>query len=225
MAAAVFLANIEEDDICIRAAENFELNNLLNDNEDAHILNVPENLLLLNDGNDDLFLEIETNNNIPVRSVPISSALQRIQNVWSRSVIGRTYLNEYFFSFDQWPQYMFDLFTSNNIQNYSYRDRNKICIFFWGNGGEFQIMANLCQFFAPPPRLTTANDHRANESSRRKCVELFNTYNQQRFNPNYSRRYYYYSMVERRMLYIDGQPRHYGQRQENGLLNRFPAWY
>lgn len=205
------LANIEDDSVCVAAAERVESIAHLNDNQDDYIVNVPE----------DLFLQVNSAN----IAVPVHSAQDRIRSVLSRSVFGRTYLSEYFFTFDQWPEYMFDLFTSTNIQDYSYVNRNKICVFFWGNGGTFEIMSDLSHFFSPPPRATTAADRRQNESSRRKCMQLFSTYNDQRFNPNYARRYYFYSMIQRRMLFIDGQPRHYGQRQENGLLNRFPAWY
>lgn len=114
-----------------------------------------------------------------------------------------------------WPPYMTELFVMYNIASYSYQNRNKICLFFWANGATYEVMSTLSEFFAPPERLLTGALRRDAQSSHRKCVDLFKTYKKERHNPRYSRKYYYYSMIEGRMLFLDNTPRHYGQRQSN----------
>lgn len=103
---------------------------------------------------------------------------------------------------------------------YSYGMRNKICLFFWGNGATIGIMTTLSKFFAPP---VNENDPQYIQSLR-KCHGLFATYRNERLNPAYAQRYYYYNMLEKRMLYLDGQARHRGQRQSDGVSDALPIW-
>lgn len=137
---------------------------------------------------------------------------ERIKKTYDTKILARPYLQENFFAFENWPSYMVELFILNNIAMYSYSLRNKICLFFWGNGASIEIMITLSEFFAPPLKLVTSEQNRQYNESLRKCHGLFATYNKEKFNPAYSQKYYYYNMYENRMLFIDGQPRHYGQR-------------
>lgn len=139
-------------------------------------------------------------------------------------MLAQSYLNEYFFNFEQWPSYMVELFILNNISMYTYSTRDKICLFFWGNGATIDVMMALSEFFAPPIKCSADEDRRQFESSSRKCEGLFATYRNARFNPAYFERYYYYNIIEGRMLYIDGRPRHYGHRQEDAVMDALPQW-
>lgn len=134
-----------------------------------------------------------------------------IEKTYRCKTLARPYLQEYFFSFESWPTYILELFIKNNIAEYSYVTRNKICLFFYGNGASLEIMQTLSEFFAPCIKECQI---RAFDESLRKCRGLFNTYIKERYNPAYTQRYYYYNMIENRMLFLDGTPRHYGQRKE-----------
>lgn len=72
---------------------------------------------------------------------------------------------------------MVELFMLNNIAMYTYSMRNKICLFFWGNGAKADEMFTLSEFFAPP---ITAIQQRDYNESYRKCLGLFRTYREQR---------------------------------------------
>lgn len=176
-------------------------------------------MALLNDGNDEYFNNVEWPNNHRSQSVD-----DKINSVLRCCITAKMYLVDSFYEFEHWPAYMKSLFVINNIQNYSYVMRNKICLFFWGNGATYEVMCNLCIFFSTKPTLKTERDRKKNECSHRKCRDLFRTYEQQKFNPAYSEKYYFYSMNECRMLYIDGTPRHFGQRA-TGVRNFVPRWY
>lgn len=120
--------------------------------------------------------------------------------------------NDIFFPLQSWPTYMVEIFVLNNIAMYSYNNRNKICLFFWGNGAMIDQMFMLSSLFAPRIQQITREEQYQHESSKRKCIGLFSTYNENKNNPAYAETYYFYSMIEKRMLYIDGTPRHHGVR-------------
>lgn len=213
--AQICLSNVEEDNICLAALQIFEENGLMSAEEDELLLQIPDELFSSNNA-------LPPPAPMPLINVPNPlSAQDLIQQAYSRSPIARVYLEDHFYAFTMWPEYMVNLFVTKNIQNYSYSDRNKICLFFWGNGATFEVMETISHYFAPPPTMITAE----NVSSRNKCRALFNTYTQQRLNPAYAQRYYYFNIHEGRMLFIDGRPRHYGHRQENTVRDRFPSWY
>lgn len=116
--------------------------------------------------------------------------------------------SDIFFPLNAWPSYMVEIFVITNIASYSYNQRNKICLFFWGNGSTIEQMFTLSEMYAPRIIQNTREDRHQYESSKRKCFGLFNTYNENKNNPAYSERYYFYSLIERRMMYINGTPRH-----------------
>lgn len=154
-----------------------------------------------------------------------SDAVRRsIENTYQNSFLARSYLNEHFFAFEQWPPYMVELFILNNILMYTYSTRNKVCLFFWGNGATLDEMMTCSEFFAPPINRATDQERRQYLESSRKCEGLFQTYHNARFNPDYSQRYYYYSIMDGKMLYIDGRSRHYGRRQEDERMDAIPEW-
>lgn len=221
-----------DDNICVQAAERAEVK------------------LLLNDGQDHIFSSLEDFPDQTSRSEPIiepqqsvepsfnhwvhggqniskwSTAVERsIQHTYKNKSMARDYLQNYFFSFEDWPCYMVELFVLNSIAMYSYNMRNKICLFFWGNGATIDIMFTLSEFFAPPVKMITHVQQNQYNESVRKCQGLFETYERERMNPAYSQRYYFYSLYENKMLYIDGRARHYGRRQEDSVLDGFPIWY
>lgn len=139
--------------------------------------------------------------------------------------MARSIAEDLFFGLEQWPGYMVDLFVLKHIGEYSYSDRNKICLFFWGNGAQIETMFTLSELLAPHAKLKSLEDTRQFEQSRRKCEGLFKTYSNERFNPQYASRYYYFNLIERRMLFIDNKPRHFGQRQEDHHMDRGGLWY
>lgn len=192
--------------------------------------------------------EAEKKNSDPVAGTSVdpslSSTLYTIKNVreneekpkWSIAVMNRLkelyrsnptadlYAAEMFFPLTSWPDYMVELFVLSNIANYSYSTRNKICLFFWGNGGTLEILNTFSGIYAPKLELATQEQQRQYNESWRKCEGLFKTYTEQCLNPAYFERYYYYSLMENRMLYIDGRPRHFGRRQEDSGFDPMPAW-
>lgn len=210
-----FWADSEEDQICIEAVQNLE-NSI--------------EWQLLNDGEDNIFANIEhssgSSRSIQINDEPRwTDAVKRsIETTYQNSPLAIRYLNEYFYAFEQWPTYIVELFVLNNISMYTYSTRNKICLFFWGNGATIDIMTTLSEFFAPPIKCSTDEEHRQYQESSRKCEGLFTTYRNERLNPAYYERYYYYNITERRMLYIDGRPRHYGHRQEDANMDAVPEW-
>lgn len=220
-----FLLPNVEDDICLLAAQNireyeefYEKN--ANDDVCIHAIEKFENESLLHDGNDHLFVNIEQSNT----ASNLDSIEYKIQNVIRRSSIAGAYLADSFYAFDLWPNYIKLLFVSNNIQNYNYVTRNKLCLFFWGNGASYEVMCNLSYFFAPKTSTKTYAEIKKNDLSHKKCLGLYKTYTEQQYNPQYSHRYYYYNILQKRMLFIDGTPRHFGKRV-TGHQNYAPRWY
>lgn len=224
---AKFWMESEDDNLCIEVVEALENSlewQLLHDGQD----NVFENL--------DVLPEVPINANVEPNNANIeqisandeprwSDAVRiSIENAYQNSALGRSYLNEHFFCFEQWPSYMVELFILNNIAMYTYSARNKICLFFWGNGATLDVMMTLSELFAPPINRSTDADRRRFHESIRKCEGLFETYRNNCLNPAYSQRYYYYNMIERKMLYIDGRPRHHGRRQEDVNMDAVPEW-
>lgn len=197
-----FFASNEEDEICLSAALKHETNEALNNGQEII------HLAVLTRANQNAMAWTE-------------SVRMRINSVRNNCPIARKYLENYFFGFEQWPPYMTELFVTNNISNYSYAMRNKICIFFWGNGAQFETMWVLSQYYAPRETLRTLYQQRKSEESCRKCKGLFKTYAEQKYNPLYAERYYFYSMIENRMLFLDGKPRFNGERREDYQRNVF----
>lgn len=189
------------------------------------IISNQNNAFFFNDGYNDLLarMNLDTNrsNTSPLYSMEqhwLPEVRLRIEKVRRENQIARLYMENHFYIFEKWPAYITNIFVSKNIAEYNYRDRNKICLFFFGNGATFDLMTNLSEFFANRPKL---NQRQKYEIKYRKCEYLFRIYSTQRHNPNYSERYYYYSIHENRMLYLDGMPRHFGQRQENNFSMHF----
>lgn len=145
--------DFEGDKICLEAIEKYKFDSLLNDGDDNLLHNIQTQSLssslsvysefatdLLNDGIDYIFENIQ----IPSFSDE-TVTLHRDENIhgWDNIVLHRINevrankiiagaLEDMFFSFENLPAYMVNLFVHNNIANYSYAMRNKIC--FWGNG-------------------------------------------------------------------------------------------
>lgn len=146
-----------------------------------------------------------------------------INRIMRENPAAKYYSENMFYKFELWPKYLRDLFVTHSIQNYTYSMRNKICIFFWGNGGTYEIMSTLSEYFAPRLSTNTYKERREYTSSHYKCQQLFKTYSEQLHNPNYYERYYYYNIHQGRMLYMDNVPRCYGQRQPRNP--QLPSWY
>lgn len=204
--------NSVNDDFCLQSANNAELLKLLNDGEDYVFNKVDEKQELEKQKKNDQekpnvsdIRHLEKTSNESKWSVAVK---QRIQNVYNDKIFAKPYLEDQFYSFEKWPPYMVELFILNNISSYSYSLRNKICLFFFGNGAKFEVMFTLIAFFAPTDNISSSEY----KSSYQKCVGLFKTYESEKYNPAYSSRYYYYNMIENRMLYLDGVQRHYGLR-------------
>lgn len=85
-------------------------------------------------------------------------------------------------------------------------------------------MNTFSEIYSPKLELRTQEQQRQYNESWRKCEGLFKTYSEQSLNPAYSEKYYYYSLMENRMLYIDGRPRHFGKRVQDPQTGRLPAW-
>lgn len=149
---------------------------------------------------------------------------KHMKSVYRSNSLARSYAAEIFFPLEDWPAYMVELFVLNDIASYSYVTRNKICLFFWGNGSTIKNLFALSEMFAPKVPRKTHEQQKQFEESTRKCIGLFETYEEQKMNPNYSQKYYYYSLMENRMLYMDGRPRHFAKRQEDPRLDLWPAW-
>lgn len=212
-----------DDDLCKDALEKYEL---------------------LNDGQDYLFTDIDIemrphsvssgaawSSHVPSKKwhetkKPIElkgcsdAAKNHLNQVFKSKTLARSIAENIFFSLEQWPGYMVDMFVLKHVGQYSYSDRNKICLFFYGNGAQIETMFTLSELLAPHARLLSYEDKQQHEQSRQKCEGLFQTYSKERFNPNYTERYYYYSLMERRMLYLDHKPRHFGKRQEDPRMDR-----
>lgn len=215
------------------SAERNEYQLALNDGNDALLMhvNIP-NIKELNNADSTKHCEekngpfAQTSTKAELNQLKWSNELKaRIRHVNYHSPIARTYLEDKFYTFENWPPYMTELFVLNNIQNYSYTMRNKICLFFWGNGSTYDVMSNLSDFYSQPPVLRTREEIHHNTESHRKCVNLFKSYSENLHNANYSRHYYFYNIHQNRMLYIDNRPRHYGVRQEETHLDRLPRWF
>lgn len=233
------LLNDGEDELFLNISESNYLLNLNSVNFPQLVLNEEDlrsidnditrfqTQQMLNDGYDYVFNQIHSQ----IQPAPVNTQYagsyaatnrnrlpidiqNRINYVQNRVPIARVYLENHFFKLELWPSYMIKLFIQNNIAQYSYIVRNKIYLFFWGNGGTYEIMLNISSFYAPRVVLRTREEiYQFNESCR-KCLLLFDTYSAQLNNPNYARSYYYYSIIGRRMLFLDGTPRHFGERQE-----------
>lgn len=146
----------------------------------------------------------------------------RIDLVGQKDFIAKNYLNNHFFCFELWPPYLVELFVRNCIADFSYVLRNKICIFFWGNGATFETMQVLSSYYSIQ---TKKQDLRSYEKSCHKCVALFKMYTDKRFDYDFSHKYYYYNVNKQIMVYVDGTVRSVGERQENSYYNNFPIWY
>lgn len=194
---AEFLSS-SNDELCDRAAEQVEnVQNQIQQRNESGVRGIQS-------------VRDIRNTEKPLQQNISAGAKGRIKTICRTKVLAYPYLIDQFFSFEKWPNYMVELFVLNNVAMYTYTMRNKICLFFFGNGAKIDVMFTLSEFFAPP---MTAIQQRDYNQSYRKCIGLFRTYAEQRTNPAYSQRYYYYNMIERRMLFLDGVPRHYGQRQ------------
>lgn len=150
--------------------------------------------------------------------------MNQLNKVYRSNPRADLYAAELFFPLSSWPGFMVELFVLNNIAKYSYSMRNKICLFFWGNGGTLEKLNTLSEIYSPKLELKTQEQKRQYSESWRKCEGLFKTYSEQSLNPANSERYYYFSLMENRMLYMDGRPRHFGHRQSDSESNRMPAW-
>lgn len=148
----------------------------------------------------------------------------QLKNAYSQNRRAEWWTAEMFFPLKSWPPYMVELFVLKNIAMFTYSDRNKICLFFWGNGATIETLFTVSKLYAPRLDLRTQEQQRQYSESTRKCEGLFKTYNENKFNPAYATRYYYYSLMENRMLYLDGRARHFGQRQEDPILDQVEAW-
>lgn len=194
-----------------------------------------DNKSLLEDDNDFLFNDIQTqippafiHSHQTVEIFPRENNMnksqwsdvvkKRIESVRRENVLAPA-LEDTFWKFEDWPAYMVELFVLNNVSMYSYRNRNKISLFFWGNGATVNTMFQLSEIYAPRISLLSYQNQRDFSQSKKKCIDLFKTYSEQLFNPNYSMNYYYYNLTEKRMLYIDNNQRHHGTRQEQTSYN------
>lgn len=221
---AAFQEPHSDDLLCISAAERADFDCALNDGQDRLFINLPEE----SNVPQPQIIAPGTSFRTPAETNNVNwsnEATARINIVHSQSPLARIYLEDSFYRFEQWPAYMVELFVLNSIQNYSYAMRNKICLFFWGNGATYEIMSKLSTFYAPKALLRTREEQYQFNASHRKCEDLFKTYREQLHNPSYSGKYYYYNIHTGRMLYIDNRPRHYGIRQEEPYLDRFPSWF
>lgn len=203
-----------DDELCVRGAVIAEMAELLNDGQSQIFKEIPiENSTIQRPQLQQFFV----NNQPPAESsndLKWSAAVKAsIEHTYATKSFAKTFLLDRFFAFENWPPYMVELFILNNVAMYSYSDRNKICLFFWGNGATLEDMFTLSEFFAPSTRHLNHEQKSKYNESKRKCIGLFKTYGEQKYNPSYAQRYYFYSMYERRMLFIDSTPRHYGRRQ------------
>lgn len=135
-----------------------------------------------------------------------------IDRIRTENELARVYIENYFYQFEKWPYYITEIFVMKNIANWSYKDRNKICIFFFGNGGTLDIMTNISHFYSPTVIRVMQKRY---DIKYKKCTDLFMTYQRNLYNPAYAERYYYYSIEDKLMLYLDQTPRRNGQRVEN----------
>lgn len=199
----------DEDDwlfksICTQAT-GIDVNknqSLLNNSENQSVGNVSkQHCHVLNDGNDEIFKNFpldeilfrqtessshlsSTKPQIKANAKKLSNYVQdRITYVRKNNPIAQTYLEDMFFNFEAWPFYMAELFVGKNIADFSYSVRNKICLFFWGNGGTYEIMYALNMFFGPRASLKKPEEQYQFENSCRKARDLFKTYSEQCHNP------------------------------------------
>lgn len=229
-----FLEDSNDHLLCNKGSETHEL---LNDGEDHLFKNIEEG------SNSNTSLNINKNTRASSTShVPSSTswhitkkplelkgcseeAKKQVNKAFKENSLAQNIVEDLFFSLEQWPSYMVDLFVTKHVGQYSYSDRNKICLFFWGNGARITTLFTLSELLAPHAKLTNTDLTNQYNQSAKKCEGLFATYDKEKFNPQYSRRYYYYNMIERRMLYLDNRPRHYGIRQEDPMMDRLGIWY
>lgn len=197
------------------------MNNLLLDDDIICLsgLDIYESGLILNDGNDDIFNHVEqpAHNNIhsDIQKKQLKwsyRARERILYIREHYPAAQAFLDDFFYNFEFWPPYMVDLFVLNSIAMYSYSMRNKICLFFFGNGGNYDIFFKLSQYFAIKSSIDSYDKYRDYQRSRRKAEDLFKTYSREINNPDYARQYYFYSIEDKLMMYLDNTPRRNGGR-------------
>lgn len=228
------LKNSNEDLLCSSALETYEL---LNDGEDNLFKNIEEGTNSAQSSNTDKKTKASSTSHEPSSTTwhvtkklielkgCSEEAKKQVKKAFEKNSLAQNIVEDLFFNLDQWPSYMVDLFVTKHIGQYSYSDRNKICLFFWGNGARITTLFTFSELLAPRAKLTNTELTNQYNQSLKKCEGLFATYDKERFNPQYSQRYYYYNMIERRMLYIDNRPRHYGIRQEDPMMDRLGIWY
>lgn len=214
-----------DDEICVRAAENVtEAEMFMSPSGDELCVLALERMeykSMLNDGNDNSIMQADSEVTQTV-SNGTSVVEVRILNIMSSNYLAKAYIDNMFYSFASWPTYMKEVFVLTHIMHYNYATRNKICLFFWGNGATCEIMFNLSFFFGPQINIRNYEDAKADERSRKKCVGLFKTYSKELHNPQYNQRYYYFNIHIGCMLYIDGTPRRNGRRTNE--IPRIPRW-
>lgn len=212
-----FETNSVDDEMCAMAADQSESRQ---SNDQTYT-----DFFEMNSTDDDLCArataQIEQDNSVRQND---ASNETKIRRIIEGSPAAKYYSENFFYKFEMWPKYLKDMFVSNSIQKYTYAMRNKICLFFWGNGGTYEIMKGLSEYFSPQSSLKTYNERREYSSSHHKCQQLFKTYSEQLHNPNYCERYYYYNIHRGCMLYMDNVPRVYGQRQRRNE-HMPPSWY
>ena len=155
--------SVDCDAICVSAIEKFECE------------------ILLNDGYDNIFAECQREKQYSVNTVD-----NIIESVLRRKTVARTYINTFFFNFSMWPIYIKEIFVRTHIINYSYTTRNKIYLFFWGNGATCDIMFCLSEFFGPKVHIKLLQQQKKLDTHQRKCLGLFRTYTEQKYNSQWN---------------------------------------
>lgn len=220
------LANTDDDILCVQAAENIEKKIAIDDlnaGAGSSTTNGPEQEVI-DPSFVNTFHTTKGKGNETEREKLSVEAKAQIQKALKSSSLANIYASELFFPLESWPAYMVEMFVLNNVAMYTYTMRNKICLFFWGNGATIDQLFSLSELFAPRVQMITHEQQQQFEGSRRKCEMLFETYNKEKMNPVFCSKYYYYNLMENRMLYMDGRARHFGQRQEDAELDKLPLW-
>lgn len=135
------LASTDDDILCVQAAENIEKKVTTDDSSEQKVID-PSFVHTFHTTKDE-------GNQTEGKGLLSVEARAQIQKALKSNSMANIYASELFFPLESWPTYMVELFVLNNVAMYSYAMRNKICLFFWGNGGTIDKLFTMSELFAP----------------------------------------------------------------------------
>lgn len=142
------------------------------------------------------------NSNIQIKGIR-NIALMRLRDRSDQSV--KNMFNEHFWPIETWPDHIV-----NSFVDFKYKDRIRVCNFFFGNGLQMNFAFSAINFY-----------HSWNETTKKQYQYTFENlwlrienaikHNLHNWHHIVSS-YYFYSMISRTVMYFDCHIRIYGQK-------------